>query len=121
MERAIAIYLVTGRSMMRDYSYNGVNESIRIYKRAGEVIPGHTQLRSRLASGFAEGVSPIYADHAKGSRFVDVDGNEFIDWVNAVSAVILGHHDEVVDNAVKEQIDRGSIYTVNSPKEIELA
>lgn len=106
---------------MRDYRYNGVNESIRIYKRAGEVIPGHTQLRSRLASGFAEGISPIYADHAKGSRFVDVDGNEFIDWVNAVSAVILGHHDEVVDNAVKEQIDRGSIYTVNSPKEIELA
>jgi len=106
---------------MRDYQYKGVKKSVGIYERAGQVIPGYTQLRSRLASGFAEGISPIYADHAKGSRFVDVDGNEFIDWVNAVSAIILGHHDEVVDNAVKEQIDRGSIYTVNSPKEVELA
>jgi len=106
---------------VRNYQYKGVKKSIGIYERAGEVIPGYTQLRSRLASGFAEGVSPIYADHAKGSRFVDVDGNEFIDWVNAVSAIILGHHDDIVDDAVKEQIDRGSIYTVNSPKEVELA
>ena len=29
--------------------------------------------------------------------------------------------DEVVDGAVKEQIDRGSIYTLNSPMEVELA
>ncbi|MEE2884326.1 MAG: aminotransferase class III-fold pyridoxal phosphate-dependent enzyme [Chloroflexota bacterium] len=100
-------------------NYKGVEKSSEIYKRAGELIPGFTQLRSRLPS--VEGVSPIYADHAKGSRFVDVDGNEYIDWVNAVSAIILGHHDDVVDDAVKEQIDRGSIYTVNSPKEIELA
>ena len=106
---------------MSDYQYKGVEKSLEIYKRAGELIPGFTQLRSRLASGFAEGVSPIYADRAKGSRFVDVDGNEYIDWVNAVSAIILGHHDDVVDDAVKEQIDRGSIYTVNSAKEVELA
>jgi len=95
--------------------------SYEIYERAGELIPGRTQLRSRLASGFAEGVSPVYAAHAKGSRFVDVDGHEYIDWVNAVSAVILGHADDVVDGAVKEQIDRGSIYTLNSPTEVELA
>ena len=99
--------------------YKGVKRSMEIYQRAGELIPGNTQLRSRLPA--VEGVSPIYADHAKGSRFVDVDGNEYIDWVNAVSAIILGHHDDVVDDAVKEQIDRGSIYTVNSPREIELA
>ena len=106
---------------MSSYRYKGVKKSLETYERAGQVIPGYTQLRSRLASGFAAGVSPIYADHAKGSRFVDIDGNEFIDWVNAVSAIILGHHDDVVDDAVKEQIDRGSIYTVNSPKEVELA
>ena len=98
-----------------------VDKSYEIYKRAGELIPGNTQLRSRLASVFAEGVSPVYAERAKGSRFIDVDGNEYIDWANAVCAVILGHHDDVVDDAVKEQIDRGSIYSLNSPKEVELA
>ncbi|MCB1233354.1 MAG: aminotransferase class III-fold pyridoxal phosphate-dependent enzyme, partial [Verrucomicrobiae bacterium] len=63
----------------------------------------------------------VYAQRAKGSRFIDVDENEYIDWVNAVGAVILGHADEAVDDAVKEQIDRGSLYTLNSPLELELA
>ena len=89
--------------------------------KADRLIPGRTQLISRRASGFAHPVSPIYTAHAKGSRFTDVDGNEYIDWVNAVTAIILGHADDVVDTAVKAQIDRGSLYSLNSPLEIELA
>jgi glutamate-1-semialdehyde 2,1-aminomutase len=102
-------------------AYPDVSRSLELYKRANELIPGWTQLISRRSDQFAHGVSPIYAQRAKGARFVDVDENEYIDWVNAVGAVILGHADEVVDGAVKEQIDRGSIYTLNSPLEIELA
>ncbi|MCY4528970.1 MAG: aminotransferase class III-fold pyridoxal phosphate-dependent enzyme [Chloroflexi bacterium] len=98
-----------------------VQASLDLYDRAEEVIPGKTQLISRRASSFAHPISPIYADHAKGSRFVDVDGNEYIDWVNAVTAIILGHADDVVDGAVKEQIEKGSLFTLNSPLEIELA
>ena len=103
------------------FKYSGVKKSNEAYESAGQIIPGWTQLISRRASRFANGISPTYAQSAKGSRFLDIDGNQYIDWVNAVSAIILGHHDDVVDDAVKEQIDRGSIYTVNSPKEIELA
>ncbi|MBX3016175.1 MAG: aminotransferase class III-fold pyridoxal phosphate-dependent enzyme [Caldilineaceae bacterium] len=98
-----------------------VSRSLQLYQRAGELIPGWTQLISRRADQFANGVSPIYGQSAKGSRFIDVDENEYIDWVNAVGAIILGHADEVVDEAVKEQISRGSLYTLNSPLEIELA
>jgi len=97
------------------------SRSQQLYQRAGELIPGWTQLISRRADQFAGGVSPIYAQRAKGARFIDVDENEYIDWVNAVGAVILGHADDVVDSAVKEQIDRGSLYTLNSPLELELA
>ena len=50
----------------------------------------------------------------RGAHFLDVDENEYIDWVNAVGAIILGHADDAVDDAVKTQIDRGSIYTLNS-------
>ncbi len=98
-----------------------VERSMKMYQRAGELIPGWTQLISRRASQFASGVSPVYAERAKGARFTDVDGNEYLDMMNAVSAVILGHADDVVDGAVKEQIDRGSMYTLNGPLEIELA
>jgi glutamate-1-semialdehyde aminotransferase len=101
--------------------YPNVSRSYELYEQAGQLIPGWTQLISRRPSQFAKGVSPVYAQRARGSRFIDVDENEYIDWVNAVGAIILGHADEVVDNAVKAQIDRGSIYTLNSPLEIELA
>ena len=98
-----------------------VARSLELYRRAEALIPGRTQLISRRSSQFAHGVSPIYAGRAKGARFIDVDENEYIDWVNAVGAVILGHADPAVDSAVKAQIDRGSIYTLNSALEIELA
>lgn len=104
-----------------DTDYPDVSASLAAYTKAGRLIPGWTQLISRRADQFANGVSPIYAQRAKGSRFVDIDENEYIDWVNAVGAIILGHADDVVDGAVKEQIDRGSIYTLNGLLEIELA
>ena len=98
-----------------------VEKSMKIYERAAELIPGKTQLASRRASMYANGVSPVYATGAKGSRFTDVDGNEYIDWVNAYGAIVLGHADEVVNDAVKAQVDLGSIYTINSALEVELA
>ena len=102
-------------------AYPNVSRSLAAYARAGGLIPGWTQLISRRADQFANGVSPVYAQRAKGSRFIDIDENEYIDWVNAVGAIILGHADDVVDGAVVEQIRRGSIYTLNSLLEIELA
>ena len=102
-------------------SQHDVSRSLDLYDQAGELIPGWTQLISRRADQFAHGASPIYAQRAKGSRFIDVDENEYIDWVSAVGAIILGHADEVVDAAVKEQIDRGSLFSANSPLELELA
>ena len=88
---------------------HSVDRSLRLYQRAAcQLIPGATQLISRRPTLAALGVSPIYADHAKGCRIWDVDGNEYVDWMSAVGPIILGYSDEVVDAAVKEQIDCGS-------------
>ena len=82
-----------------------VTRSLELYKKAGERIPGWTQLISRRADRVANGVSPLYVARSKGARFVDVDGNEYIDWIRALGAIILGYADPVVDGAVKQQID----------------
>ena len=100
---------------------HNVSRSLDLYEQAGERIPGWTQLISRRADRFANGVSPLYIERSKGSRFVDVDGNEYIDWTRALGAIILGYADPVVDAAVKEQIDRGSLHSMSSALEIELA
>lgn len=98
-----------------------VTRSLELYKQAGERIPGWTQLISRRADRVANGVSPLYVARSKGARFVDVDGNEYIDWIRALGAIILGYADPVVDGAVKKQIDLGSLHSMNSALEIELA
>lgn len=92
-----------------------------LYRRAVNIIPGATQLISRRPSKFACGVSPVYAARAKGSRIWDVDGNEYIDWVSGIGAIILGYADPVVNDAVTRQIADGTIYSINHELELELA
>lgn len=98
-----------------------VEKSMQLFQRACELIPGGTQLISRRPSRFAYGVSPVYAERALGSRFWDVDGNEYIDWVSGIGAIILGYCDPIVDEAVQEQIAKGTMYSINHELEVELA
>jgi glutamate-1-semialdehyde 2,1-aminomutase len=94
---------------------------MELYRRALELIPGGTQLVSRRPTRYAHGVSPVYAARATGARFWDVDGNEYIDWASGIGSIILGYCDPVVDDAVREQIALGTVYSVNHALEIELA
>ena len=98
-----------------------VPRSMALYDRALQLIPGGTQLISRRPNRVAYGVSPVYATRAKGARFWDVDGFEYIDWISGIGAILLGYADPVVDEAVKEQISRGTMFSVNHELEIELA
>lgn len=100
---------------------NRVSRSLELHRRALELLPGGTQLLSRRPTMFANGVSPIYADRAKGARFWDVDGHEYIDWVSGIGAIILGYGDPVVDEAVIDQVHRGTATSINNELEIELA
>jgi len=98
-----------------------VEKSYELYRRANELIPGGTQLLSRRPTKYAYGVSPVYAARAKGARFWDVDGNEYIDWVSGIGAIILGYCDPVVDDAVREQIGKGVATSISCELEVELA
>jgi len=98
-----------------------VPKSMALYARAQELIPGGTQLISRRPTRYACGVSPVYATRAKGARFWDVDGHEYIDWASGIAAIILGYCDPVVDEAVREQIGRGINFSINHELEVELA
>jgi glutamate-1-semialdehyde 2,1-aminomutase len=98
-----------------------VRRSLELYRRALELIPGGTQLISRRPTRYANGVSPVYAARARGPRFWDVDGNEYIDWVSGIGAIILGYCDPVVDEAVRQQMARGTQFSINHELEIELA
>src|SRR5215204_3404480 len=95
-----------------------VPRSMEMYQRALELIPGGTQLISRRPTRYACGVSPVYAVRGRGSRIWDVDNFEYIDWVSGIGAIILGYCDEVVDDAVREQISQGVNFSVSHPLEL---
>ena len=46
--------------------------------------------------------------HAKGSYIYDTSGNKYLDFVAGVSACSLGHQNERVNNAIKDQLDKYS-------------
>ena len=98
-----------------------IRRSMEMFERAKELMPSGTQLISRRPSRFAYGVTPIYADHAKGSRIWDIDGEEYVDWGCSCGAIILGYADDAVDDAVRAQIAKGTIYTINHDVEVQVA
>jgi glutamate-1-semialdehyde 2,1-aminomutase len=58
---------------------------------------------------------------AKGSIIYDVDGNEYIDYLLGFGPVVLGHAHPCVNEAVREQLERGEIFGANSELEIKVA
>ena len=72
-------------------------------------------------SGHFKGWQPFYVREAKGSRLVDVDGNEYVDLIMGFGPNFLGHSPEPVIDAVAEVIRRGTSLAVATPLEVELA
>ena len=95
--------------------------SLELYRRAIEVIPGGSQTNSKRATAYALGAYPIYAQNADGARIQDVDGNWYIDYVLGLGPITLGYCYPEVDAAIREQLERGIIYGLMSPLEVEVA
>ena len=60
-------------------------------------------------------------DSGKGGHVWDVDGNEYVDFVNGLCAVTLGYDDADVTRAVKAQLEDGVIFTLPHPLEMQVA
>ena len=69
----------------------------------------------------AVGGDPLFIKQAKGSRLIDVDDNEFIDYVGSWGPLIFGHaHPEIV-TAITRQAELGTSYGASTELEIQLA
>jgi glutamate-1-semialdehyde 2,1-aminomutase len=95
--------------------------SEELLARARKTIPLGAQTFSKSITQYPLGVSPYFAERAKGSRLWDADGNEYIDFINALASVTLGYCDPDVDAAVRAQLDKGTIYSLSHVLEAEVA
>ena len=95
--------------------------SNNLYARAIQTIPLATQTFSKSSMQWPLGASPMFFEKASGCNIYDVDGNKYIDYLLALLPIILGYKDKDVDEAVKKQINKGVIFSMSHPIEIELA
>ena len=92
------------------YSFKKSDQFLNL---AEAVIPLGSQTFSKSKTALPIGVSPFFIESGKGSKFKDIDGNEFIDFVNGLASVTLGYCDPDVNKAVQEQLRKGVTFSLS--------
>ncbi|MCG8413864.1 MAG: aminotransferase class III-fold pyridoxal phosphate-dependent enzyme [Pseudomonadales bacterium] len=104
--------------MSQTYQYN---RSQALFERAQKVIPNGIPGHFNPVVQKPDGSYPFYAQRAKGARFWDVDGNEYIDFMCAYGPMILGYNNPIVESAVREQVQQSDTCTLAPSVMVELA
>ena len=71
--------------------------------------PNSKALHDRRVKVVSQGVSeafPIYIDRAHDAILVDVDGNQFIDFTGGIGVTTVGHTNNAVVEAVRDQVGK---------------
>lgn len=100
---------------------NRYENSLRQLERAEKVIPLGAQTYSKSKKTFPPGLAPLFLDSAEGGRTWDIDGNEYVDLISSLAAVNLGHADPEISAAVADQLQRGSVLSLSTTLEAEVA
>jgi glutamate-1-semialdehyde 2,1-aminomutase len=97
------------------------SKSESLLERASKTIPLASQTFSKSKTQYPHGVSPFFIQRGNGSRVWDVDGNEYIDFINSLCSITLGYSDPDVDAAVRVQMEEGIIFSLPHPIEMQVA
>ena len=99
-----------------------MGKSQELYVKAKKLIPTGTELLSKRPEMFLPDLWPSYYKKAEGCKVWDLDGKEYYDFAQmGVGSCTLGYADVDVNNAVLEAVRNGSMCTLNSYEEVELA
>jgi glutamate-1-semialdehyde 2,1-aminomutase len=96
-----------------------IDNSKAYFKKAQELIPGGVNSPVRACKSV--GCDPLFVKKALGSKIIDVDNNEFIDFVCSWGPMILGHNHPKVVAAIEQALVNGTSFGAPTPLEIELA
>ncbi len=95
------------------------NKSIELFEKAKKIIPGG--VNSPVRAFKSVGLNPPFIKRAKGSKIIDVDDNEYIDYVCSWGPMILGHaREEVVEDIIMASRE-GTSFGAPTEREVELA
>ena len=89
-----------------------------LYGRALSVLPGGVNSSVRAAPQ----PYPVFAARGDGGHVVDPDGNRYVDWIQGLGPLILGHDlPGSVQSAIQSRAADGPMYGMPTEVEVELA
>ena len=94
-------------------------KSEALFAEAQRYMPGG--VNSPVRSFRAVGGSPLFIASGSGARVVDVDGNEYIDYLGSWGPLALGHAHPAVVAALTRAAENGSSFGAPVEQEVELA
>ncbi len=89
------------------------------FEEAQQLIPGG--VNSPVRAFKSVGSTPLFIKEGKGGKLVDIDGNEYVDYVQSWGPLIFGHRDEHIENAVIEAVKHGLSFGAPTLAETKLA
>jgi glutamate-1-semialdehyde 2,1-aminomutase len=95
-------------------------KSNKLFNRALNVIPGGIP-GHQSPTLLVFGSSPCFIERAEGSRFWDVDGNEYIDYMCAYGPMVIGYNHPKVEEAARAQSSKVDTCNLPSERYVELA
>ena len=96
-----------------------LDKSAAAFAEAKQYMPGGVNSPVRSYRGV--GGTPPFIASASGSRIVDIDGNEYIDYVGSWGPMVLGHAHPKVIAALQAALLQGTSYGAPTLLETELA
>ena len=94
-------------------------KSEALFERAVKCIPGGVNSPVRAFGSI--GGTPRFIKKAKGSHIFDVDGNEYIDFIDSWGPCILGHDHPAIREAVVKAAKNGLSFGCATEIEVEMA
>ncbi|HDF1089108.1 TPA: glutamate-1-semialdehyde 2,1-aminomutase [Staphylococcus aureus] len=96
------------------------SESERLQQLSNEYILGGVNSPSRSYKAVG-GVAPVVMKEGHGAYLYDVDGNKFIDYLQAYGPIITGHAHPHITKAIQEQAAKGVLFGTPTELEIEFS
>ena len=93
--------------------------SEELFDRAVKVIPGG--VNSPVRAYGAIGIAPRFIDRADGCHIYDVDGKEYVDYIDSWGPMILGHNFPEVKESVLKACVKGLSFGCATAIEVEMA
>ncbi|HGZ6268262.1 TPA: glutamate-1-semialdehyde 2,1-aminomutase [Staphylococcus aureus] len=96
------------------------SESERLQQLSNEYILGGVNSPSRSYKSVGGG-APVVMKEGHGAYLYDVDGNKFIDYLQAYGPIIAGHAHPHITKAIQEQAAKGVLFGTPTELEIEFS